>query len=99
MPVGCHDLGCTDMQTPSMFNVIKVCATVTGLAGPTPVKIVAVERLTDESANVAYRTDSGLAEKIVFANAFSRVREVAAGQVFTFDADPNSFLLAAEARR
>lgn len=89
----------TEVQAASLFDLIKVGATVTGLAGPDPVKIVAVERLTDDSANVAYRTDAGLGEKIVFANAISQVREVVAGQVFSFDADPNSFLLAAEARR
>ncbi|WP_375237733.1 DEAD/DEAH box helicase, partial [Microbacterium schleiferi] len=87
------------MSTSSLFDLVRVGATLTGLAGPEPVKIIAVERLTDDSANVTYRTDNGVAEKIVFANAISQVREVVAGQVFSFDADPNSFLLAAEARR
>ena len=87
------------MTTSSLFDLVRVGATLTGLAGPDPVKVVAVERLTDDSANVTYRTDSGVAEKIVFANAISQVREVVSGQVFSFDADPNSFLLAAEARR
>jgi hypothetical protein len=43
-----------------LFDVLQVGASVTGLAGPEPVKIVAIERLTDDSANVTYRTVSGL---------------------------------------
>ncbi|GAA2535931.1 helicase-related protein [Microbacterium mitrae] len=87
------------MSTSSLFDRVRVGATLTGLAGPDPVKIIAVERLTDDSAYVTYRTETGVAERIVFANAISQVREVVAGQAFSFDADPNAFLLAAEARR
>lgn len=82
-----------------MFDVLQTGATVTGLAGPQPVKLIAVERLTDDSANVAYRTDSGIVEKIVFADALTHVQPVSAGLAFTFDAGSDSFLLAAEARR
>jgi SNF2 family DNA or RNA helicase len=82
-----------------MFDILQVGASVTGLAGPDPVKIVAVERLTDDSANVAFRTDSGITEKIVFADALNHARVVKPGFAFSFDADPTAFLLAAEARR
>lgn len=82
-----------------MFDVLQTGATVTGLAGAEPVKLIAVERLTDDSANVAYRTDSGIVEKIVFADAMVHVQPVSPGLAFTFDAGPESFLLAAEARR
>ncbi|QOK22330.1 DUF3883 domain-containing protein [Janibacter indicus] len=89
----------TSTSERSMFDVLQVGATVTGLAGPQPVKLIAVERLTDDSANVAFRTDTGLVEKIVFADSLTHVRPVSAGLAFTFDADPSAFLLAAEARR
>lgn len=82
-----------------MYDVLKVGATVTGLAGPQPVKLIAVDRLTDDSANVAYRTESGIVEKIVFADAMTHVKAVNPGLAFSFDADPTAFLLAAEARR
>ncbi|TLM86011.1 helicase-related protein [Pseudarthrobacter sp. NamE5] len=83
----------------SIFDVLQVGATVIGLAGQEPAKIVAVEHLTDDSANVAFRTAAGLVEKIVFANAMDHLRSVKPGIAFSFDAEPNAFLLAAEARR
>ncbi|WP_131818777.1 helicase-related protein [Mycobacteroides abscessus] len=83
----------------SMFDVLQVGATVTGLAGSEPVKIIAIERLTEDSANVMYRTASGPAERIIYANAVKYIRAVKAGLSFSFDADSNAFLLAAEARR
>jgi len=61
----------------SLFDVLQVGASVTGLAGPEPVKIIALERLTNDSANVTYRTSSGLAERIVFADM---IHHVACGQ-------------------
>jgi superfamily II DNA or RNA helicase len=82
-----------------LFNVIQVGASVIGLAGPEPVKIIAIERLTDDSANVTYRTASGPAERIVFADRIHHMRAVKPGLSFSFDAGPNAFLLAAEARR
>jgi hypothetical protein len=63
------------------------------------VKIIAFERLTDDSANVMYRPESGLAERIVFADMVHHIRTVKPGLSFIFDAGPNAFLLAAEARR
>lgn len=84
---------------PSIFNVLQVGASIAGLAGPEPVKILAVERLTDDSANVLYRTDAGPAERIVFANQLEHIRAVQPGLAFSFDASPTAFLLAAEARR
>lgn len=84
----------------SLWSVLQVGATVTGLAGSLPAKVLAVDRLTDQSANVAYRTeDSGLAEKIVFADMLPHLKAVKPGSAFTFDASPEAFLLAAEARR
>jgi len=82
-----------------LFDVLQVGASVTGLAGPEPVKIIAIERLTDDSANVTYRTATGLAERIVFADMVHHIRAVKPGLSFSFDAGPNAFLLAAEARR
>ena len=84
----------------SLFSVLKVGATVAGLAGESPVKILAVERLTDDSASVAYRSEDGtLAEKIVFSDAIGFLKPVIPGVAFSFDANPEAFLLAAEARR
>lgn len=83
----------------SLFDVLQVGAAVAGLAGPDPVKIVAIERLTDDSANVAYRTETGIVEKIVFGDAVNHIRAVQPGFSFSFDSDPSAFLLAAEARR
>ncbi|MFB8765314.1 helicase-related protein [Nocardiopsis alba] len=88
-----------EASSPGLFDVLQVGAMVTGLAGPEPVKIIAVERLTDDSANVIYRAESGPAERIVYANAVQHIRAVKPGLSFSFDADSNAFLLAAEARR
>ena len=88
-----------DETSPLIFDILRVGASVTGLAGQEPVKIVAVERLTDDSANVAFRTEVGVVEKIVFADALSQIRLAKSGLAFRFDAEPRAFLLAAEARR
>ena len=89
-----------DDERSSLFSVLREGAQLTGLAGPGPVKILSVDRLTDDSASVAYRTEVGvLAEKIVFADMLPNLRAVKPGSAFSFDADPDSFLLAAEARR
>jgi SNF2 family DNA or RNA helicase len=82
-----------------MWRLLRAGSVLEGLATGQAVTVLAVERLTDESANVAYRTDTGIVEKIVYADGLSRVREVKPGAVFSFDADPVAFLLAAEARR
>lgn len=90
----------SESESTSLFSVVTVGATVTGLAGPVPAKIISVDRLTDDSANVAYRTEEGgLAEKIVFADMLPHLKAVKPGSAFTFDASPEAFLLAAEARR
>lgn len=84
---------------PVLSDLLRVGATVIGLAGQEPVKILAFEPLTDDSANVAFRTETGIVEKIVFADALNHIRGVTSGNSFSFDADPSAFLLAAEARR
>ncbi|MDR0481697.1 MAG: DEAD/DEAH box helicase family protein [Cellulomonadaceae bacterium] len=91
-----------DSGTPSrsLYDILKVGASVTGLATQAdPVKIVGIERLTDDSANVMYRTTSGIVERIVYADQLADLKTVDPGLAFSFDADPNAFLLAAEARR
>ncbi len=71
-----------------------------GLAGPEPATVVVATRLTDDSVNVVYRTETGtLAERMVFASDLPRLIPVEAGAAFSFDGDPASFKLAAEARR
>ncbi len=83
-----------------LLEVVRPGAVLRGLAGPEPVTIVAVDRLTDDSANVAYRTESGaLAERMVFSSHLPGLTPVQAGAAFSFDGDPASFKLAAEARR
>src|SRR3954454_1558233 len=83
-----------------LLQVLRPGAVLRGLAGPEPVTIVAVDRLTDDAANVAYRTESGgLAERMVFADQLSGLTPVQAGAAFSFDGDPASFKLASEARR
>jgi SNF2 family DNA or RNA helicase len=87
-------------EVASLYSVLSVGATVTGLAGQIPAKIISVDRLTDDSASVAYRTEDGvLAEKIVFADMLPHLKAVTPGSAFTFDASSQAFLLAAEARR
>lgn len=84
----------------ALFALLRVGATVTGLAGSAPVKVLSVDRLTDDSASVAFRMEDGsLGERIVFADIITSLKEVAAGYSFSFDAAPEAFLLAAEARR
>lgn len=89
----------SDKPLPLLSELLRVGATVIGLSGQEPVKILAFEPLTDDSANVAFRTETGIVEKIVFADALNHVRNVTPGNSFSFDADPTAFLLAAEARR
>lgn len=90
----------TDDSVDSLFSVLRVGATIVGLGGPAPVKILSVDRLTEDSAAVAYRNEVGaLAEKIVYSESIAFLRSVKPGGAFTFDGQPEAFLLAAEARR
>jgi superfamily II DNA or RNA helicase len=83
-----------------LVKVVRQGAVLRGLAGPEPVTVVVVARLTDDSVNVVYRTETGaLAERMVFAADLARLTAVEAGAAFSFDGDPASFKLAAEARR
>lgn len=89
----------TELPERSLFSVLTLGATVNGLAGPVTAKILSVDRLTDDSASVAYRTeDGGLADKIVFADMLPHLKAVTPGKAFTFDAASDAFILAAEAR-
>lgn len=90
----------SDHEATDLYSVLTRGATVVGLAGAAPVRIVSVDRLTDDSASVAYRTEEGrLDEKIVFADILPHLKAVKPGSSFSFDASPEAFLLAAEARR
>jgi superfamily II DNA or RNA helicase len=83
-----------------LLAVVRPGAVLRGLAGPQPVTVVTVDRLTDDSANIIYRTETGhLAERMVFATDLSQLTAVEAGAAFSFDGDAAAFKLAAEARR
>ena len=87
-------------RQPGLFEVVRKGAVLRGLAGPDPVTVADVTRLTDDSANVIYRTESGgLGERMVFADDLALISEQQAGAAFSFDGDPAGFKLAAEARR
>lgn len=84
----------------SLLDVVRKDAVLRGLAGPEPATVLAVTRLTDDSANVVYRTErGGLGERMVFAADLPGITAVEAGAAFSFDGEPASFKLAAEARR
>lgn len=73
----------------SLFSILRVGATVTGLAGPTLVKVLSVDRLTDDSASVAYRSEDGaLAEKIIFSDAIRHIKPVKVGAAFSLMRHP-----------
>ena len=80
---------------------LTVKAVVHGLvAGDEPVTVIAVDAYGDEVANVTYRTASGqVDDRMVVAADLAGLRLASAGRAFTFDADPELFKLAAEARR
>lgn len=62
-----------------MWRLLRAGAVLEGLATGQAVTVLAAERLTEESANVAYRTDTGIVETIVYAEGLSRVREFRPG--------------------
>jgi superfamily II DNA or RNA helicase len=76
-------------------------AVVVGLvSADEPVTLVAVEAYGSAVANVTYRRASGtVGERLVLQSELPSLRLAAAGRPFTFDADPELFKLAAEARR
>jgi len=83
-----------------LLDIVRQGAVLRGLAGPEPATVMVVIRLTDDSANVVFRTEAGgLGERMVFAADLSLLTPVQAGAAFSFDGDPASFKLAAEARR
>lgn len=84
----------------ALLAVVQSGAVLRGLVGPDPITVVSVVRLTNDSANVVYRTEQGtLGERIVFATDLSTISMVEAGAAFAFDGDAKGFKLAAEARR
>ncbi len=84
----------------SLLEVLRAGAVFKGLVGSDPVTIVSVVRLTDDSANVVYRTEAGnLGERMVFSADLAMITLIEAGAAFTFDGDAKGFKLAAEARR
>lgn len=83
-----------------LLDVVREGSRLRGLVGSQPVLVVAVHRLTDDSLNVVYRNESGgLGERMVFAADLPGLTTVEAGAAFSFDGEPASFKLAAEARR
>ena len=83
-----------------LFDVLRDGAVLRGLAGPDPVTVLSVTRLTDDSANVIYRTESGgLGERMVFASDLLHINKDTPGAAFSFNGDPAGFKLVAEARR
>ena len=87
-------------ESPALLNVVRVGAVLRGLVGSEPVTVVAVTRLTDDSASVVYRTETGQhAERMVFTTDLPLIKEVEAGAAFSFRGDPAGFKVAAEARR
>lgn len=79
---------------------LRVGARVRGLAGPEPVTIRLVERLSSDTWEVLYRDDDGhSSEKLVYREDLPRIEALKTGSAFTFDADGAAFRLAAEARR
>lgn len=87
-------------EAATLLAVVRPGAVLRGLAGPQPVTVVTVDRLTDDSANIIYRTETGhLAERMVFAADLPQLTAVEAGAAFSFDGDAAAFKLAAEARR
>lgn len=84
----------------ALLAIVQPGAVLKGLVGPDPITVVSVTRLTDDSANVVYRTEQGtLGERMVFATDLPLISTVEAGAAFAFDGDPRGFKLAAEARR
>ncbi len=62
--------------------------------------MVAIESYGGAVTNVTYRRASGeVGERLVLQSELASLRLAAAGRPFTFDADPELFKLAAEARR
>ena len=85
---------------PGLFDVVQNGAVLKGLVGPEPVTVLAVTRLTDDSASVVYRTESGSpGERMVFAHDLPLIQAVEEGAAFSFEGQPAGFKLAAEARR
>jgi len=83
-----------------LLSVVQAGASIRGLLGQEPVTIINVTRLTDDSANVVYRTEAGaLGERMVFAHDLPLLTVVESGAAFSFDGDAKGFKLAAEARR
>lgn len=80
----------TDTGESPLLRVVRQGAVLRGLVGPEPVTIMVVARLTDDSANVVYKTEAGgLGERMVFASDLPRLSVVGAGAAFSFDGEPS----------
>lgn len=78
---------------------IKAGMRIKGIAGDEPVAIVAVEPHGNSVAAVTYRTEKGtLAETMLYSDREAALSLVEKGE-WTFDADPGTLKLAAEAYR
>ena len=81
------------------FDDIARGVRLAGVVAGGEVTVVAVERNGETSATVTYRTADGkLGERIVTTDDLAQISKVE-GRRWSFDADPDAFRLASEARR
>ena len=75
-------------------------ALISGIEPGKVARVVSVDALGDSAITVVYRTDDGrLGERVLFRTNESELKIATEGRPWSFDADGESFKLAAEAYR
>jgi hypothetical protein len=84
----------------SDFSFLTPGTYVTGLAGPEPVAILAVEMHGTNAATVTWAEEDGRTDRrVIYGDVLAELRIAAPGRRWGFTADPKDFLLASEAQR
>ena len=79
---------------------IKTRAQVRGIKGSDLVKIVAVEWSGDDAVSVFYKSSDGsTGERMLFRSDEANLEMAVAGRAWSFDANPEDFILGLEAFR
>jgi hypothetical protein len=81
------------------FEDLKAGARVRGLTGPEIAEIISVARYGNDAANVTYRFDGKVGERLIYRGEEVAFALETPGQSFSFKADGDLLRLASEALR
>ncbi|TPJ27153.1 helicase-related protein [Mesorhizobium sp. B2-8-3] len=83
----------------SIFDDIKPGTWLRGLGGPGPAEVITVFRYGDDAANIAYRLEGNISERLLYRGEDVNLEIIKTGASYSFEADGQLLKLASEAYR